>query len=103
MAVNAGKARRLRRLVDETGRTVILPLDIVMPVGLFQGAEDTGKLIDMGCAAGVDAVILRWERRNGTRSVSLPALASSSGSAALLGCVTKPRPKCCSTALTRAS
>jgi DhnA family fructose-bisphosphate aldolase class Ia len=60
MAVNAGKARRMRRLVDETGHTVILPLDIVMPVGLFQGAEDTGKLIDMGCAAGVDAVILRW-------------------------------------------
>jgi DhnA family fructose-bisphosphate aldolase class Ia len=60
MAVNAGKARRLRRLMDDTGRTVILPLDIVMPVGLFQGAEDTGKLIDMGCAAGVDAVILRW-------------------------------------------
>lgn len=60
MAVNAGKARRMRRLIDETGHTVILPLDIVMPVGLFQGAEDTGKLIDMGCGAGVDAVILRW-------------------------------------------
>ena len=60
MAVNAGKARRMRRLLDETGHTVILPLDIVMPVGLFQGAEDTAKLIDMGCAAGVDAVILRW-------------------------------------------
>jgi DhnA family fructose-bisphosphate aldolase class Ia len=50
----------MRRLLDEAGRTVILPLDIVMPVGLFHGAEDTGKLIDMGCAAGVNAVILRW-------------------------------------------
>jgi DhnA family fructose-bisphosphate aldolase class Ia len=60
MALSPGKARRMRRLIDETGHTVMLPLDIVMPVGIFHGAEDTGKLIDMGCAAGVDAVILRW-------------------------------------------
>jgi DhnA family fructose-bisphosphate aldolase class Ia len=50
----------MRRLVDDAGHTVILPLDIVMPVGLFHGAEDTGKLLDVGCAAGVDAVLLRW-------------------------------------------
>jgi DhnA family fructose-bisphosphate aldolase class Ia len=58
--VNAGKTRRLQRLFDRGGRTVILPLDIVMPVGPYQGAENTGTLIDLGCAAGVDAVILRW-------------------------------------------
>jgi DhnA family fructose-bisphosphate aldolase class Ia len=60
MAVNAGKARRMRRLVDEAGRTVILPLDLIVPVGLMPGTEDTAKLIDMGCEAGVNAVILRW-------------------------------------------
>jgi DhnA family fructose-bisphosphate aldolase class Ia len=60
MAVNAGKARRMRRLVDEAGRTVILPLDLIVPVGLMPGTEDTAKLIDMGCDAGVNAVILRW-------------------------------------------
>jgi DhnA family fructose-bisphosphate aldolase class Ia len=60
MSLNAGKTRRLRRLLDRSGRTVILPLDIVMPVGPFPGAEDTGALIDMGCASGVNAVLLRW-------------------------------------------
>lgn len=60
MALNAGKSRRLGRLVDRSGRIVILPLDIVVPVGPFQGANDTGALIDMACEAGVSAVILRW-------------------------------------------
>lgn len=58
--MNAGKSRRLRRLVDSAGRIVILPLDIVVPVGPFQGANDTGALIDMACEVGVDALILRW-------------------------------------------
>jgi DhnA family fructose-bisphosphate aldolase class Ia len=60
MPMNAGKARRMGRLADRAGRTVILPLDIVVPVGRFDGAEDTGALVDMGCASGVDAVLLRW-------------------------------------------
>ena len=60
MGMNAGKRRRLRRLIDESGRTVILPLDIVVPVGPFQGAGDTGALIDMAGEVGVSAVILRW-------------------------------------------
>ncbi len=60
MALNAGKSRRLARLLDGSGRIVILPLDIVVPVGPFQGANDTGALIDMACDAGVSAVILRW-------------------------------------------
>jgi fructose-bisphosphate aldolase / 2-amino-3,7-dideoxy-D-threo-hept-6-ulosonate synthase len=59
MPMNAGKTRRMARLVDR-GRTVILPLDIIVPVGRFEGAEDTGALVDMACANGVDAVLLRW-------------------------------------------
>jgi 2-amino-4,5-dihydroxy-6-oxo-7-(phosphooxy)heptanoate synthase len=58
--MNTGKSRRLRRLIDGSGRIVILPLDLVVPVGPFQGASDTGALIDMAGAAGVTAVILRW-------------------------------------------
>ncbi|HTP21108.1 MAG TPA: hypothetical protein VMJ65_16005 [Solirubrobacteraceae bacterium] len=58
--MNAGKSRRLGRLIDSSGRTVILPLDIVVPVGPFPGAHNTGALIDMAREAGVDAVILRW-------------------------------------------
>ena len=60
MPMNAGKTRRLRRLFDRAGRTVILPLDIVVPVGRFDGATNTGSLLDMGCACGVNAVLLRW-------------------------------------------
>jgi fructose-bisphosphate aldolase / 2-amino-3,7-dideoxy-D-threo-hept-6-ulosonate synthase len=60
MPINAGKTRRMRRVVDSAGRTVILPLDIVVPVGRFGGAEDTAALVDMACANGVDAVLLRW-------------------------------------------
>ena len=61
MAVtNPGKARRMQRVIDPSGHTVILPLDIVMPVGPFEGAQDTGALVDMAGAVGVDAVILRW-------------------------------------------
>jgi fructose-bisphosphate aldolase / 2-amino-3,7-dideoxy-D-threo-hept-6-ulosonate synthase len=60
MPMNAGKARRIRRIAGRGGRIVILPLDIVVPVGRFEGAEDTGALVDMGCASGVDAMLLRW-------------------------------------------
>jgi fructose-bisphosphate aldolase, class I len=60
MPMNAGKVRRMARLVDSAGRTVILPLDIVVPVGRFDGAADTGALLDMACAGGVSAVLLRW-------------------------------------------
>lgn len=60
MSLNAGKTRRMNRLFDRSGRTVILPLDIVVPVGPFEGAEDTGALVDMGCSVGVDAVLMRW-------------------------------------------
>ncbi len=47
-------------MIDPSGRTVVLPLDIVVPVGRFDGAQDTGALVDMAGAVGVDAVILRW-------------------------------------------
>jgi 2-amino-4,5-dihydroxy-6-oxo-7-(phosphooxy)heptanoate synthase len=60
MAISAGKARRLARIADPSGRMVILPLDIVVPVGPFQGARDTGALVDMAGEVGVNAVILRW-------------------------------------------
>src|SRR6202042_301586 len=50
----------MQRVIDPSGHTVILPLDIVVPVGPFDGAQDTGALIDMASAVGVDAVILRW-------------------------------------------
>lgn len=60
MECNAGKRRRLGRLIDGSGRIVLLPLDIVVPVGPFPGASDTGALIEMAREVGVSAVILRW-------------------------------------------
>jgi DhnA family fructose-bisphosphate aldolase class Ia len=47
-------------LFDRSGRTVILPLDIIVPVGPFEGAGDTSALLDMASTAGVNALILRW-------------------------------------------
>jgi DhnA family fructose-bisphosphate aldolase class Ia len=60
VTMNPGKTRRMQRVMDSSGHTVILPLDIVVPVGPFDGAQDTGALVDMASAVGVDAVILRW-------------------------------------------
>jgi fructose-bisphosphate aldolase, class I len=58
---SAGKARRLARIVRRTtGRAVILPLDLIVPLGPVPGAENTAALIKMGEAAGIDAVLLRW-------------------------------------------
>lgn len=57
---NGGKVRRLRRIFDAGGRTVILPLDVIVPVGPSVGANDTGMLLDMAARTGVSAVILRW-------------------------------------------
>ncbi len=57
---NGGKVRRLRRIFDASGRTVILPLDVIVPVGPSARANDTGMLIDMAGQTGVKAVILRW-------------------------------------------
>lgn len=62
---SGGKLRRLRRIVDASGRAVILPLDVIVPVGPSHGAHDTGMLIDMAAEAGVSAVILRWGEAKG--------------------------------------
>src|SRR5207253_5204890 len=60
-AASAGKLRRLARIFDrEDGRTVILPLDGVLVVGCFAGAEDLEPLVAGASAAGVDAVMLRY-------------------------------------------
>jgi 2-amino-4,5-dihydroxy-6-oxo-7-(phosphonooxy)heptanoate synthase len=58
--MSAGKSRRLRRLIDRTGRSVILPLDIVVPVGPADGNGNTAPLVEMAGETGVSAVILRW-------------------------------------------
>src|ERR1700683_3411491 len=60
VAMSVGKTRRLRRLIDPSGRSVILPLDIVVPVGPGDGNGETGPLVEMAGETGVSAVILRW-------------------------------------------
>lgn len=56
-----GRDRRLRRLQRRpTGRIVILPLDLVVPLGPVDGAEDQRHLVEMAGEVGVDAVLLRW-------------------------------------------
>jgi DhnA family fructose-bisphosphate aldolase class Ia len=56
-----GRTRRMARIRrPATGRMVILPLDLVMPLGPIAGAADQRVLIEMAGALGVDAVLLRW-------------------------------------------
>jgi DhnA family fructose-bisphosphate aldolase class Ia len=56
-----GRARRMARIRRRsTGRIVILPLDLAVPLGHIEGAEDQLPLIQMANALRVDGVILRW-------------------------------------------
>ena len=51
----------MTRLVDQaSGTTVLLPLDVVMPLGPLAGAEDLRPLVEMAGDVGIDGVILRW-------------------------------------------
>jgi class I fructose-bisphosphate aldolase len=105
-AASAGKLRRLARIFDrDDGRTVILPLDGVLVVGCFAGAEDLEPLVAGASDAGADAVMLRYgearrladsldpatglivrlsgARDDGPEHTFEPQLASAEGAAAL--------------------
>jgi hypothetical protein len=44
LPLNADKTRRMGRIINRNGWTVIFPLDIVVPVGPFGGAKDSRGL-----------------------------------------------------------
>jgi fructose-bisphosphate aldolase / 2-amino-3,7-dideoxy-D-threo-hept-6-ulosonate synthase len=59
--LGAGKARRLRRIVDPLdGCSALLPLDGVLVVGCMTGGEDLAPLLQFAEGGAPDAVMLRY-------------------------------------------
>jgi fructose-bisphosphate aldolase/2-amino-3,7-dideoxy-D-threo-hept-6-ulosonate synthase len=61
---NPGKRRRLRRIFKDDGKTVIIPMDHGVSIGLVKGLEDMGRLVGELAKGGVDAVVVHkgWAR-----------------------------------------
>src|SRR5579872_5958770 len=57
---DAGKARRIARVIGADQRSMILPLDGVLVVGCLEGAEDLERLLEFEPAGAPDAVMLRY-------------------------------------------
>jgi predicted phospho-2-dehydro-3-deoxyheptonate aldolase len=53
-----GKSRRLRRIFDDDGKTVIIPMDHGVTSGPIQGLANVQSIIDKLVAGGADAVVL---------------------------------------------
>lgn len=53
-----GKKRRLKRIFQEDGRTVIVPMDHGVTVGPIKGLVNMQKIIDQLLKGGVDALII---------------------------------------------
>lgn len=56
--MNIGKERRLRRILREDGRTVIVPMDHGVSSGPVQGIEDMQKIVDRLRGGRADAIII---------------------------------------------
>lgn len=56
--MSTGKSRRLRRILGDDGRTVIIPMDHGVTTGPIQGLVNMQSIIDKLAAGGVDAVVL---------------------------------------------
>lgn len=79
----------MTRLVDQaSGTTVLLPLDVVMPLGPLAGAEDLRPLVEMAGDVGIDGVILRWgeaRRLGGGLAPGVALIVRLSGSTSIDG------------------
>ena len=79
----------MSRLVDQaSGTTVLLPLDVVMPLGPVMGAEDLRPLLEMASEVRIDGVILRWgeaRRLGGGLAPGVALIVRLSGSTSIDG------------------
>jgi len=68
-----GKRRRLRRIFRDDGRTLIVPMDHGVSIGLVKGLEDMARLIGELTKGGVDAIVVHkgWARRIDTVGLGL--------------------------------
>ena len=56
--MSLGKTRRLRRIIRDDGRTVIVPMDHGLTLGPVPGLENMQSTIDSLARGGVDAIIV---------------------------------------------
>jgi len=56
--MNEGKTRRLRRIMQQDNRTVIVPMDHGVTVGPIQGITDMQKITNQLTKGGVDAILV---------------------------------------------
>ena len=58
MHMNEGKTRRLKRIMQQDNRTVIVPMDHGVTVGPIKGLESMQQIINQLIEGGVDAVLV---------------------------------------------
>ena len=56
--MNQGKTRRLKRIMQQDNRTVIVPMDHGVTVGPIQGIADMQQIINQLLKGGADAVLV---------------------------------------------
>ncbi len=56
--MEAGKKRRLRRIFQKDGRTVIVPMDHGVTMGPVKGIENMQSIVDKLLEGGVDAIVV---------------------------------------------
>ena len=56
--MNEGKTRRLRRIMQQDNRTVIVPMDHGVTVGPIQGITNMQTITDQLVKGGVDAILV---------------------------------------------
>lgn len=56
--MNQGKTRRLKRILREDNRTVMVPMDHGVTIGPINGISNMQEIIDQLLAGGVDAIVV---------------------------------------------
>lgn len=56
--MNQGKSRRLRRIMQQDNKTVIVPMDHGVTIGPIQGLTNMAQIIDQLVKGGVDAILV---------------------------------------------
>ena len=85
--MNPGKKRRLKRVIQEDGRSVIVPMDHGVTIGPVKGIECMQEIVDQLVKGGVDAVLLH-------KGIARCADVGSVGLIVMLSAMSNLNPKC---------